>query len=101
MLYNKQSSLECLMSPITSGSTADKVSRVGYALSNKLTSAQIVFDFLCNKGVEDLRVRIWINNCWMRLSNVYASEERVRETWLQNLTNTIRQLFFIVGDMNR
>lgn len=89
------------MSPITSGPSADKVSRVGYGLSNKLTSVQIVFDFLCNQGVEDLRVRIWINNCWMTLSNVYASEERVRETWLQNLTNTIHQLFLILGDLNR
>lgn len=43
------------------------------AVSNKLTSAQIVFDSLNTHGSKALGVRIWINKSWVAMGQCVRS----------------------------
>lgn len=70
-------------------------------VNNKFLTVLFDLSSFSTNGVEALGVKIWINNRCMTIINVYTPEGRVREPWLQRLTNTVLQPFLILDDFNK
>ena len=71
------------------------------AVRNRFSSADISNDIPPSPGVEFLAVKVRVNRTWISIVNIYSPADQVRQSWLQDLPNSLHPPFFILGDFNQ